>query len=726
MKRTAYPDFSPPFNWRSYPIVPLAVAFGLGIGLAASQNYQWPGIFTIAVLLLLLLGLWGVARPMPSELKRSNFSWLLLLLAFFLAYARAVTTHLPNQSNFFAHEVAADSTASYLLEVKSIRPGEEQLRFTTKVIAIVGLDSSRATSGQLLLYLQPTPKAAKLAVGDRLLVHTQLRPIPGPRNPHAFDAAAYWATQSVYHRAFVREDSDWLLSNKAGGGIVRLAEHLRLRWLATFRDHLAGDELAVAAALVLGKRDLISSELQSAYADTGAVHVLAVSGLHVGIIAAMVLGLLSYLPDKKRWLRWLRTFLALAAIWSFALLTGLGPSVQRAATMFSIIIFAGLSKRRTQLFNSLAAAGLLMLFLQPMQLFQLGFQLSFSAVAGIALFLRPIQRWLFFPWAWQRAIWSVLSVSLAAQLGTLPLSIYYFHQLPLYFLLTGSLVILTAYGALVMGMLHGLAAWVLPWLAGLTGKGLWLVVFLQNSIVHLGAKLPGARQELAWISRMELLLLVVLVGLFAAFLRWRRFSSFALGLLVVAVFLGSRLAQEQGFSKQQRSVVYHVPGKTLVDFAGGHSAFSLADPDLEPRDIYFAAQNHRAARQLDSLSSWWPSQGDSAQLSGLAYANYPLLDALGRRWMLWDGQTAIDPKGENTAPEALLLLADIAPAAAIKKLSQTYTFLGKNQDSSAALPLIVLDGRQRYATQKAWKIWRDSSHWPVHITAIDGALVLEK
>lgn len=725
MKRAAYPYFSSPFNWRRYPLVPLAVAFGLGIGLARSLDFQWlPGL-SVVVLLLLLLGLWGIARPLAAETQRSNYSILLLLLAFLLGYGRAVTNHLPNRSDFFAHSVAQDSTATWLLEVNSIRPGEEQLRLTTKVVASIDLDSAQPTAGQLLLYLPPTPKAAQLAVGDRLLVNAAISPIPGPRNPYAFDAAAYWATQSVYHRAFVREDSDWLPSKRAGGGLVRLAEQLRLHWLATFRGHLAGDELAVAAALVLGKRDLISSELQSAYADTGAVHVLAVSGLHVGIIAGMVLGLLSFLPDKKRWARWLRTLLALLAIWSFALLTGLGPSVQRAATMFSILVFAGLSKRRTDLFNSLAAAGLLMLFLQPMQLFQLGFQLSFSAVAGIALFLKPIQRWLFFPWAWQRAIWSVLSVSLAAQLGTLPLSIYYFHQLPLYFLVTGSLVILTAYGALAMGMLHGFFAWCLPFLAGYTGKLLWLVVFVQNSIVHIGAQLPGARRELAWISGFDLLLLLLIVGLFAIFLRWKRFSSLALALLGGLAFLGSRLAQEQGLAAQQSSVFYHVPGKTLVDFAAGHRAFSLADPDLGPRDIFFTAQNHRSARQLDSIRSWWPSQGDTAQLTGLAYADFPVIDALGRRWVLWDGQTSILPTDGSQPPEALLLLADIAPARAIQNLSGNQKIGDETQENNTYQPLIVLDGSCRYATQKMWQSWRDTSHWPVHITAIDGALVLK-
>ncbi len=718
VKRAAYPHFSVPFNWRRYPLVPLAVTFGLGIGLAKSLHFQWlPGL-PIAVLLLFLLGLWGMARPLAAETQRANYSFLLLLLTFSLGYGRAVTSHLPNQRNFFADTVAQDQTASWLLEVKSIRPGEEQLRLTTKVLAKIGLDSSQATAGQLLLYLPPTPKATQLAVGDRLLVHAAISPIPGPRNPYAFDAAAYWATQSVYHRAFVREDSDWLPGMRAGGGLVRLAEQLRLRWLATFRGHLAGDELAVAAALVLGKRDLISSELQSAYADTGAVHVLAVSGLHVGIIAGMVLGLLSFLSDKKRWARWLRTLLALLAIWSFALLTGLGPSVQRAATMFSILIFAGLSKRRTDLFNSLAAAALLMLFMQPIQLFQLGFQLSFSAVAGIALFLKPIQGWLFFPRAWQRAIWSVLSVSLAAQLGTLPLSIYYFHQLPLYFLITGSLVILTAYGALAMGMLHGFFAWCLPFLAGYTGKLLGLVVLLQNSIVHIGAQLPGARRELAWISGFDLLLLLLIVGLFAAFLRWRRFSSLAFAFLVGATFFGSRLAQEQGFAAQQSSVVYHVPGKTLVDFAAGHRAFSLADPDLGPRDIFFAAQNNRSARQLDSIRTWWPSQGDSAQLWGLAYADFPLIDALNQRWVLWDGQTNILPTARSQPPDALLLLSDIAPARAIQQLKE-------KQKNITYQPLIILDGRHRYATQKMWQSWRDTSQWPVHITAIDGALVLK-
>ncbi len=721
--------FSPPFNWRRFPFLPLAIAFGGGVLLCEKLDFYYSPLLWLFLLFPILLGFWLSSQRFAQQRARQWLNGLLLLTVLLLGYWRTAITHPPNQTGFFAQAVAADTISTWLVSIENISAGEDQLRFTSSVLAAVGPDSLQAACGRLLLYLTPSPKAARLVVGDQILVRTSLNTIPKPRNPYAFDAAAYWATQSVYHRAFIKEDTAWMLATRAGKKQLRaLAEGLRLQWLNSFRPHLTGDELAVAAALVLGKRDLISEELQSAYADTGAVHVLAVSGLHVGIIAWMVLGLLTWWLPARPWAKKLQPVLAIVAIWGFALLTGLGPSVQRAATMFSIIMLASFSKRRTNLFNSLAAAALFMLYWQPMQLFQVGFQLSFSAVVGIGLFLRPIQKAFYFPWAWQRTIWSVLSVSLAAQLGTLPFSIYYFHQLPLYFLLTGSVVILTAYGALGMGILHGLAALMGPWLATLTGKGLWLMVFLQNTMVHLGAKLPGARQEIAWINGNSLALLLLFIACLAAWLSWRRFTTAVLGLVVLTVFFVGRLTQGQVLSAQQRKTVYHLPKKTLIDFVSGHQAFSITDPAIGPRDIHFSAQQHRSARQFTSQQSWWPSKQSTDSLSGVAYVEFPLLEVHGQRWLWWNGQ-ALPEALVNEPPQVLLLMADRPPPADIASV-----FKATKEENAAAKhvatpyptrPIIILDGSRSYFTQRAWETWRDSTQWPVHITAVDGAFVAE-
>ncbi|MEL6355526.1 MAG: ComEC/Rec2 family competence protein, partial [Bacteroidota bacterium] len=449
----------PPLNWSTFPLLLPAVAFGLGIGAANWISYWWPPYAPLALLTLAFCCVFLVLKRWKSPTTRQVISITLLCLIALTGYWRASSFHLPNQPAFFGHFLAKGEGNTLLVSIKDIKPGERHLRLISSVKAVIKDQKASSTKGELIIYLPPDRRAGELVPGDQLMLRGEIGTVENPRNPEAFNFATYWGKKNIFHRVFIRDPMQWQMVQEGSPNLLHAAKILRERWIASFRPYLTGNELAVAAALVLGKRDLLSDEIRSAYADTGAVHVLAVSGLHVGIVAWVVSWLLGRVIPKRYWARYVRTGLSIVFVWAFALLTGFGPSVQRAAWMFSILLLGGALRRKTYLFNSLAAAALLMLLMDPLQLFQVGFQLSFGAVAGIGLFQQKIQKALYFPNKIARLVWSTLSVSLAAQIGILPLSIYYFHQFPTYFLLTGSIVILTAYGALIIGLLHGIIAW---------------------------------------------------------------------------------------------------------------------------------------------------------------------------------------------------------------------------------------------------------------------------
>lgn len=697
----------PPLNWARFPLLLPAVFLGLGVGSAHLLNYRFGGLIAalLAAVLLLLGPLLWTSRV--SRASRWRMGYLLLFAIGLLGYWRATAMHPLNWADHF--QSAIDENALYQARILDLKPGENRLRARVAIEAVLQPDSLIASRGRTLLYLLPDQKANRLRAGDRLLFKGDLRPIRPPLNPAAFDFQAYWSTQYIHHQTFLAAAEDWQFLSRGSVSWTDRAEQLRDRWIDHFRPYLAPDELAVAAALVLGKRDLISEELRSAYADTGAVHVLAVSGLHVGILAFLLSWLFQWLLPRGKLGRWLRLLLSLAGIWGFALLTGFSPSVQRAALMFSVILFGVQGRRIPNLFNSLAAAAIFIFLLDPQQLFSVGFQLSFSAVAGIGLFQRRIQRALQLPFGWQRALWAVLSVSLAAQIGTLPFVIYYFHQFPLYFLLSGSIVIYTAYAALMLGLVHGLLAYLLPALAGVSGWLLDLVIGVQNAVVYWCQQLPGAAQQLIPIAGWQLLALIALIGGLAIWLQWRRFQQL-LFLLASVLLLGVfRLSQVHHFSQKEGVSVFHQYRHSLLESRVGDQAASL-QTELTDRQLgYLSSGQRRRERYQLKTEIQLPLAADTSfsRLGGQFQLAPPFCKINGRNWLILEQELNLR---EYKLPSIARVL--VRSGARPQQLSNHW---------SQPTTVFIVDGSNPAYRYAEWEDWATEQALQLHITARDGA-----
>jgi competence protein ComEC len=329
-------------------------------------------------------------------------------------------------------------------------------RLETEVLRVE--DSSgrvQQASGHLLVYLA---KADSLQVlpGDIMLVPAALKEIPGPALPGMFDFRSWMLARGYARQVYVNHNQcQW--QEKAHDLRSALAGiSIRVRQL--IHSHLKPEAAGLLESVLLGYRRDISREDREAFAKTGTLHVLAVSGLHVGIIYAILLWLSTVILGKSRPL--LRVASITAVLWTYALLTGLSPSVTRAVLMFSIMLLGMAFKQHNISLNTLCAAGFLMLCFYPAWLFEAGFLLSFTAVAGILLFYPVMEGW------WQpkrkifRFIWQLLLVTLAAQLGTLAVSLYAFHQFPVWFLPSNLVVIPAITLFLILGLLALSVGWI--------------------------------------------------------------------------------------------------------------------------------------------------------------------------------------------------------------------------------------------------------------------------
>jgi competence protein ComEC len=374
---------------------------------------------------------------------------------------------------------------------------EQPERKARSILCRVTDDTTRQ---QYLLYLAPDSAAAALTRGDRLWVHARLSP---PRNFHAdssFDYARYLTRKGISGTGYV------------ASGYWQQAGHDDTRtWSQRARDYRAhiveiyrklgfsGDNLGVLSALTVGHKEELSEEIRNTYAVTGVAHVLALSGLHIGILYALCL----IVVGKGRRRRILGTLLfVLPVLWAFALLTGLSASVVRSVIMFSLLALSHLSPdRRPYTLNILLATAFFMLLFRPLWLFDVGFQLSFVAVASIHFIQPRLYRLLpqsgtrLLQWRAFSYFFGLFTVAIAAQAGTAPLISFYFHRLPVHFLWT-NLCIVPLVGLCLCTA--GIMLLLTPFTSVLQQGTAWLLNVLLNTqhrLLHLVEQLPMASIE---------------------------------------------------------------------------------------------------------------------------------------------------------------------------------------------------------------------------------------
>ena len=327
-----------------------------------------------------------------------------------------------------------------------------------------------------------------LKVDELLYVKPEFVTINAPLNPHQFDYKFYLAKQGIHQQVFLEKEGFKSLGLDQFS-FIGVAAKIRDKVQESLQKYyFKVDELAVINALLLGQRQEISKDLIEDYSKAGAIHILAVSGLHVGIILLILSSLLKPLERIKNG-RVLKTILIVLLLWMFAFVAGLSASVVRAVAMFTFLAIGLSFKRKNVILFSLITSMFFLLLFKPMFLFDVGFQLSYLAVFGI-IWIQPKLYKIYKPrFKLDDKIWQLFTVSVAAQLGVLPLSLYYFHQFPGLFLLS-NLLIIPFLGAILIGgiiiIILALTDFLPQFLAEIYGY----IISLMNNFV-------------SWISKQE-------------------------------------------------------------------------------------------------------------------------------------------------------------------------------------------------------------------------------
>lgn len=313
--------------------------------------------------------------------------------------------------------------------------------YSKRYIADIQFQNGKPTKGKVVLNLTGNHSGSTVIVDDEIVFIGKLEEIPPPRNPHTFDYKGFLAKNGIQYQFRAKNEGQLLIKDRPTRTLYGFANELRDHIISNLEKQKFGsDEFSVIQALILGKRDAISTNTFDDYKDAGAIHILAVSGLHVGILLLLLEFLLSpleYIPNGKS----IKLILLILLLWSYALIAGLSPSIVRAVTMFSFFAYAMYLNRPANSFNILGLSMFFILLIHPLFLFQVGFQMSYAAVFAIIWIYPKLQRF-WYPENWLiRKSWQLLSVSISAQLGVLPLSLFYFHQFPALFFVSNLLIV---------------------------------------------------------------------------------------------------------------------------------------------------------------------------------------------------------------------------------------------------------------------------------------------
>lgn len=445
-------------------------------------------------------------------------------------------------------------------------------RVVLRVLAEKRCDAWLPVRGNLLLFISDSSGKTGLETGDRVFLFCKPERIPGAELPGSFNAALFYAGKGCYFQGFVKNREVFRLKPANEQGIFSLAGRLRNRMLHSIRDHMPDESaLGVAGALLLGYEDWLDPELETSYNSAGVLHVLCVSGMHVMLIYVILQWLFSFM-DKNWFGKQVKFLLLLLLIWFYAMLTGFSPSVLRAAAMATFVMAGTWLGRNVSVYNLLCASCILLFCMNPWMIASAGFQLSFLAVCGI-VFIHPfIRLW------WQPAngmlqkTWELISVSLSAQLATMPMSLWMFHQFPNYFLL-GNLVLVPLSTVV---MYSGMAMLSLTWLTPAADALGWitskLIIGLNATVSFIGA-LPGACTENVFISTPGMILLYLILTGLVLWLVFKRFVVFQVVLCLGLLFLGEIVYRDLSERKREQFLV--MPGKSASHFVFIHGTQSL-------------------------------------------------------------------------------------------------------------------------------------------------------
>ena len=542
-----------------FPLAKITIAFTLGI---VASYYLHFSVSTITF--LVLSGFIAFCITFFWHLKQNKKSILLGVLSYFLSFctgAFTIVSHAENlQKDNYTHcKPAFEKKQSFTLLLREKLKSND---YSDRYIGLVKTISGKPYSGKVIVNIQKDSSNNHLIIGNNIKIQTVLQQNSPSKNPNQFDYSQYLADRQIYAQIYCQK-KEILVSKTIQKDIWYYCAKLHSRIISNLeKSNFNKAEMNVALALILGQQQEISQDIIQDYQYSGATHILSVSGLHVGFIMLFITFILKPFPNTKK-----GSFIKLASILislaGFAIISGLSPSVLRSVVMFSFLATGNHLRRNGNIYHTLLVSILLILLFEPYFLFDVGFQLSYIALFFI-LWLQPILKNIYKPKNKLTVyIWEALTVSFAAQIGTLPLCLYYFHQFPGLFFVTNIIILPVLSFIMIAGILVMI-------IAIFTSPPLFITIIFEKSIYLLNLMIHAVASVDSFVIRgisFNLYHLWAFSLLIISTIIWIKKPNFSkLIFLLISIitiqlaFLLTKIKTE----KEEELIVYNERNSTLI------------------------------------------------------------------------------------------------------------------------------------------------------------------
>jgi len=627
-------------GYYKYTPLRIAVPFILGIVCTLSISVELlPGLI-LQIAFVCFLGLFIAYSFFRTNFRLRWISGLFANLSLFFLGACMISV-IDQRNKLLLDEAGGNLPESIFLCRIDASPVAKSRTTVGNVVTVAKMDSLgqwHPLEMKILVYFKGDSLCKSLGYGDLIVISGAMQTIPWPPNPNMFSFRQYLYNRQICYQVFL-EPGQWQLAGRAVSNPVRLwAEICRERFLETLRKFkVEGQDFALVSALLLGSKEFLENDVMQEFSHAGAMHVLCVSGLHVGIMYVVADKMLFFLKRGRK-SRKMHHILIICCIWAYAFVTGLSASVMRAALMFSLIAACKMFKRSSESYNILAVAAFFQLWINPYEITQVGFQLSYLAVLGIFAFYKPFNEWItpfnkIFAW-----VWSILAVSMAAQLATFPLASHYFNMFPVYFLVTNLIVVPLAAVVIYLAvslLVAGAAGLTFEWLA-------WPLKWslrLMSGSVELIQSWPGAVIEPVVLTRGQVILIyIAIISLFAfSVLAYRKWVFVILGSFILFSVLSAKSLIDR--LRITEIVVYQVPGSTAIDLIHNRQAFFVCDSILvkDPGKIEFQIKPNRMNQLIRDIQLIKAEDQASLSFPGVWF-DCPFIYFRGKRLAIIDSQ----------------------------------------------------------------------------------------
>ncbi len=558
-----------------FPLAKITIGFITGILVA----YYFKPTVSLVFSLLFVAACAFIMAFFVSKKKEVNPIYF-GLTTYFLAFGIGASTQIIHTDSFQSSNYTRSKAVFEKPHLVSftIREKLRSSSFNDRYIVLVNQIDDSLKTGRLLLNIRKDSLNHSFEIGTHLQIKGSLYQNSPAKNPNQFDYGNYLESKQIYAQLYadasdikigsIIEKDVWYYTSKLRTKIIRNLE----------KSHFNKAELNVAIALILGQQQDISPEIIKDYQFAGAVHILSVSGLHIGFILLFVTFILKPFPNTKRG-SFIKLLVILFSLFSFGLIAGLAPSVLRSVTMFSFVAIGMYLRRSTNIFHTLLVSMLLILLVQPSFLFDVGFQLSYLALFFI-LWLQPLLSKLWTPkYKIANYFWDILTVSFAAQIGTLPLSIYYFHQFPGLFFVTNLVII--PFLSVIMGL--GVLVMILAafdWVPVFLAKSLeWSIYFLNKIINSIASLEQFIFRDIPFNWQLLLSLYLLIIAMVIWFKK-PSFNRFALALITVIILQIMYFQTLWAVKNQTDLVIFNSKKNTLIAERNGENISLYANDSL--------------------------------------------------------------------------------------------------------------------------------------------------